>query len=69
MSLRSLQAKVAQYDTEDVFNADECGLFYRMNPTQAIVLERIPGVKKQRTESLCTHVPTWTDLKSLSSFS
>lgn len=43
-----LRGIVAEYAKKDVFNADECGLFYRMAPDKTIALERLPGRKKAK---------------------
>lgn len=47
-AMPNLQGKISQYEAKDVFNADECGLFYRMAPTQTIALERVQGRKKAK---------------------
>lgn len=44
--LSKLPESVLQYDTKDIFSADECGLSYCLAPTQTIALERVPGRKK-----------------------
>lgn len=46
-SLPRLQHLAARFDPEDVFNADEFGLFYAMAPERTIARAPLPGRKKQ----------------------
>ena len=41
-----LQKVLAEYDLEHIYNADETGLFYRMEPNQTLGAASIPGRKK-----------------------
>lgn len=46
--LPKLKEVVEKYDPKDIFNADECGLFYSMPPERSISRERLPGRKKAK---------------------
>lgn len=41
-----LREILASYACEDIFNADECGLFYSMAPDKTIATHALPGRKK-----------------------
>ena len=41
-----LQRLLANYNKEDIYNADETGLFYRMKPNQTLSTGAISGQKK-----------------------
>ena len=43
LKLRSI---LANYDEEDIYNADETGLFFRMEPNQTLGTKRTSGRKK-----------------------
>ena len=42
----NLQKGWAKYDPEHIYNADETGLFYCMEPNQTLGVGSIPGRKK-----------------------
>ena len=63
-----LQALVAQYAPEDVFNVDETGLFYRMPPSKSLAQGPRQGTKQykdQITVALCTNSDGSDRLKPL----
>ena len=39
---------VTSYDREDVFNMDETGLFYKLEPNRTLATSRLSGKKKQK---------------------
>lgn len=41
-----LRALLAKYDEENIYNADETGLFFRMEPNQTLSTGKISGRKK-----------------------
>ena len=41
-----LQRLLSEYNKEDIYNADETGLFFRMKPNQTFNTETIAGHKK-----------------------
>lgn len=43
-----LRALLAKYDKEDIYNADETGLFFRMEPNQTLSTGAVAGRKKVR---------------------
>ena len=43
-----LCALLAKYDKEDIYNADETGLFFRMEPNQTLSTGAVAGHKKVR---------------------
>ena len=49
------KSTILSYDPQNVFNADETGMFYRMQPQQTynILGEKCFGETKARTSSLC----------------
>jgi hypothetical protein len=58
-----LQNLLEEYDPRDVFNMDETGLFYRMEPSKAIATMRISGKRKtnQGLQLVCAQI--WTEQK------
>lgn len=61
---RRLQTLLADYDPEDIYNADETGLFYQMTPTRFLSTTNRPGVKKAKARftALLTSNATGTRL-------
>ena len=45
---RRLQEVISNFDPEDVFNADETGLFYRMMPNHTLATKPTPGKKMNK---------------------
>ena len=43
-----LRALLSKYDAEDIYNADETGLFFRMEPNQTLSTGAVAGRKKVR---------------------
>jgi hypothetical protein len=43
-----LRALLLSYDREDIYNADETGLFFRMEPNQTLSTGAVAGRKKVR---------------------
>ena len=41
-----LQRLLANYDKENIYNADETGLFFRMEPNQTLSTGKVAGKKK-----------------------
>jgi len=41
-----LQQVLAEYDLENIYNADETGLFYRMEPNQTLSTSSVAGRKR-----------------------
>ena len=63
-----LQAIVAQYAPEDVYNVDETGLFYRMPPSKSLAQGPRQGTKQYKdriTVALCTNSDGSDRLKPL----
>ena len=57
-----------QYRPEDVYNADETGLFFRMTPNQTLATKTVKGMKKDKnriTVLLCTNATGTDKLKPL----
>ena len=57
-----------QYRPEDVYNADETGLFFRMTPDQTLATQAVKGKKKDKariTVLLCTNATGTDKLKPL----
>lgn len=46
--LPSLRETLQSYDVKDIFNADECGLNYRMAPDTTVAHKALPGRKKAK---------------------
>ncbi|CAB4398575.1 unnamed protein product [Rhizophagus irregularis] len=44
-----LRTLLAKYNEEDIYNADETGLFFRMEPNQTLGTGKISGRKKDKT--------------------
>ncbi|CAB4481133.1 unnamed protein product [Rhizophagus irregularis] len=44
-----LRALLAKYDAEDIYNADETGLFFRMEPNQTLSTGAVAGRKKDKS--------------------
>ena len=42
----NIQQILFEYDPEHIYNADEPGLFYRMEPNQTLGTASVPGRKK-----------------------
>ena len=59
----NLQAILALYQQEDIFNADETGLFFRMLPSQTLATSIRKGTKKdkERITLLLTENATGTE--------
>ena len=64
--MEEIKSLVASYDRDDVFNMDETGLFYRMEPNRTLATSRLSGRKKQKeritvaftanaTSTICLH--------------
>ena len=49
----SLQQVLAEYDLENIYNADETGLFYRMEPNQTLSTSSIAGRKRVNFKLNC----------------
>ena len=47
-AMPKLREAITGYDPKDVFNCDECGLFYRLASERKIALERLAGRKKAK---------------------
>lgn len=47
-ALPDLMSKIRQFDPQNVFNADECGLFYKLAPDRTVSLQRPLGRKKSK---------------------
>ncbi len=47
-----LRALLAKYDEEDIYNADETGLYFRMEPNQTLSTGAVSGRKKVRKSKL-----------------
>ena len=46
--------RLASFSEKDIFNADACGLNYKMAPERTVALQRLEGRKKKRKGgSLC----------------
>ena len=48
-AIEQLQAKLDGYHPNDIFNADETGLFFRMLPNQTLATGRQKGIKSDKT--------------------
>jgi hypothetical protein len=46
---RNLNQLLSAYDLEDIFNADETGLYYRMNANTTLATGPVSGEKKDKT--------------------
>ena len=46
---RNTLAETLMYDACDVYNMDECGVFYRMQPDRSIGSKKTKGVKKEKS--------------------
>lgn len=44
-----LQQIIGEYDLENVYNADETSLFYKMPPNTTLATEKTPGTKRDKT--------------------
>ena len=51
--LPKLQEKLRSYSLNDIWNADEFGLFYQLPPTQTIAQAPIPGRKRKKKRITC----------------
>ena len=59
---------LSQYRPEDVYNADETGLFFRLTPNQTLSTKAVKGKKKDKnqiTVLLCTNATGTDKLKPL----
>lgn len=48
--LASLREVVAQYDIENIYNADDFGLFYNMAPDRTISMHQLASRKQEKTK-------------------
>jgi Tc5 transposase DNA-binding domain/DDE superfamily endonuclease/CENP-B N-terminal DNA-binding domain len=65
---KELVELLRQYRPEDVYNADETGLFFRMTPDQTLATQAVKGKKKDKeriTVLLCTNATGTDKLKPL----
>lgn len=56
---RNLQELVSKYDPKDVFNMDECALFYRLEPGATLATKKLKGKTKSKdriTVALCVNM-------------
>jgi hypothetical protein len=49
LAMSELKNVITQYDPSDVFNMDQSGWYYRMDPDETIARNRISWVKKDQT--------------------
>ena len=52
-----LQDKCSRYSPDRIYNMDETGLFYRLEPDRTLATKRLAGRKKDK-ERLCVRTPT-----------
>lgn len=48
LAMPHLKDRISLYDARDVFNADECGLFYKLSPDRTVAQSRPLGRKKMK---------------------
>jgi hypothetical protein len=48
VQMENIKAIVFEYDVSDVFNMDETGLFYRLEPNRTLATKTVSGKKKQK---------------------
>jgi hypothetical protein len=67
-NMRILPSPLSTYHARDVFNADECGLFFNLLPDKTYSLNGKCSHrgKKSKTELLCSYVQIPMDLKRCS---
>jgi hypothetical protein len=46
--MEEIKTIVSEYNVSDVFNMDEIGLFYRLEPNRTLATKRLFGKKKQK---------------------
>jgi hypothetical protein len=57
-SIPEFISELENYHLDDIYNFDECALFYRMEPDRSLVTKRLSGRKKDKeriTVGLCTN--------------
>lgn len=57
---------ISEYKARNLFNTNECGIFYKLAPEWSIVQQRPMDGRYLRNGSLCLCVLTTTEQKSLS---
>lgn len=50
----SLQTCSKDFDAKIFWNADKCGLFYKLAPTSAVAIHRLSGQKKKKQKDRIT---------------
>ena len=46
--MEDIKAIVSEYNKDDVFNMDETGLFYKLQPNRILATKRLSGNKKRK---------------------
>ena len=59
LAIEKMPSILKDYDSEDVFNFDETGLYYRAPPCKTLNIGKVKGSKKKKdriTLGLCTNI-------------
>ena len=48
IELPKIKEEINKYNLDDVFNFDECALFYRLEPDKTLATKRLSGRKKNK---------------------
>lgn len=64
-----IKERIAAYECKNVWNVDECELFYKMAPGPVMAFNRMEGGKNSRTGSLCLSQSKQMTRKSFRYFS
>lgn len=51
---QDLQRVLRDYDTEDIYNLDETGLFYRLGPNYTLATKKVSGTQRQDHSRPCS---------------
>lgn len=65
LALPNVKSKIAEYALQDVWNADEFGLFYRQPPGWILSAKIVSGMKKIRRGLQFLLAAIWTALRSI----
>ena len=58
-----LKTLLSEYNPNDIFNADETGLFFRLLPDKTLRVRIVMGESAARTDLLFLSAPTWVEVK------
>ena len=66
--IKTIKQKLSKYDPSDIYNMDETGLFYKLEPNKTLATSQIYGSKRKKERisvGLCTNLPGTDKLKPI----